>query len=85
MSVIAKETFSAVVKHAREIDESASDVVGEGIVSQMMFSRDKLWRAMLSSFSTSREGWLHGEVVAFVSHEQDWSSLPKSQIAAAPT
>ena len=41
--VIAKETFSAVVKHAGQIDESASDVVGDGIVSQMVFSRDKLW------------------------------------------
>ena len=48
------------------------------------FFSDKLWRAMLSSFSTSREGWFHGEVVAFVSHEQDWSSLPKSQIALLP-
>ena len=43
-SVTAKEIFSAV-KLAREIDESASDVVGAGIVSQMMFSRDKLWTA----------------------------------------
>ena len=36
-SVIAKEMFSAV-KLAREIDEPASDVVGDGYVSQTMFS-----------------------------------------------
>ena len=48
-------------------------------------SRDKLWRAMLSlSLWASREGWLHGQVDAFDSHEQGRSGLRKSQIATAP-
>ena len=48
-SVIAKETFSATVKLAREIDE--------------IVSRDKLWRAKLSCLSRPAcEDWLHGEV-----------------------
>ena len=38
-------------KLAKEIDESASVVVGAGVVSQMMSSRDKFWRATLSLVS----------------------------------
>ena len=38
-------------KLAEEIDESASVVVGDGMVSQMMSSRDKLRRATLSCLS----------------------------------
>ena len=61
------------------------DVVCYGMVSLMMSSRDKLWRTMLSCLSRPREGWLHGEVDAFDSHEQGLSGLRKSQIVAAPT
>merc|ERR1712064_206724 len=51
-SVVAKDTMSAMVKLARQIDEAASDVVGYGMVSHpMTSSRDKLWRAMLSFLS----------------------------------
>ena len=51
-------------KLAKEIDESASVVVGDGMVSQIMFSRDKLLRAMLSCYSRPAdcEGWSQGEV-----------------------
>merc|ERR1712065_30987 len=42
-SVVAKDTMSAMVKLAREIEKSASDVVGYGMVSHpMTSSRDKL-------------------------------------------
>ena len=45
-SIVAKDTMSALVKLARQIDESASDVVGYGMVFHPMTSfRDKLWRA----------------------------------------
>ena len=59
------ETVSAMAKLAKKIDESASVVVGDGMVSQMMFSRDKLWRAMLSCSSrpSGCEGWLHGRAM----------------------
>ena len=51
-SVVAKDTMSAMVKLAREIDEWASNVVGYGMASHpMTSSRDKLWRAMLSFLS----------------------------------
>merc|ERR1712012_1109683 len=51
-SVVAKDTMSRMVKLAREIDESASDVVGYGMVSHpMTCSRDQVWRAMLSCLS----------------------------------
>ena len=49
---------------AEGTEESASDVVGDGTVSQMMFCRDKLWRAMLS-WPADCEGWLHGEIDAY--------------------
>ena len=45
-SVVAKVRMSAIVKLAREIDESASDVVGYGMVSQPKTS------------SRSRAGWI---------------------------
>jgi len=49
---VAQKTMSRMVKLAREIEESASDVVGYGMVSHpMTSSRDKLWRAMLSFLS----------------------------------
>jgi hypothetical protein len=46
---VAQNTMSKMAKLAREIDESASDVVGYGMVSHTMTSsRDRVWRAMLS-------------------------------------
>ena len=41
--------MSAMVKLAREIDESASDVVGYGMVSHpITFSRVMRWRSIVS-------------------------------------
>ena len=34
---------------------------------------------------TKKSGWLHGDVDAFHSHEQNWPGLRKSQFGAAPT
>jgi len=49
---VAQNTMSRMVGLAREIEESPSDVVGYGMVSQpMTSSRDQVWRAMLSFLS----------------------------------
>ena len=58
------------------------DVVGYGMVSLMMSSRD-----MLSCLPRPAdcEGQLHGAVDALDSHEHGWSDPRKSQLAAAPT
>ena len=65
-SVVAKDTMSAMVKLAREIEESASDVVGYGMVSHpMTSSRDKLWRAMLSFLSRPAECGMPVDSVSF--------------------
>ena len=53
-SVVAKETLSARGKLAEKIEESSSDVTGFGIVSHpIVFSREKVWRAMLAFLSLS--------------------------------
>jgi hypothetical protein len=65
-SVVAKDTMSAMVKLAREIEKSASDVVGYGMVSHpMTSSRDKLWRAMLSFLSRPAECGMPVDSVSF--------------------
>merc|ERR1712065_37752 len=65
-SVVAKDTMSAMVKLARQIDESASDVVGYGMVSHpMTSSRDKLGRAMLSFLSRPAECGMPVDSVSF--------------------
>ena len=65
-SVVAKVTMSAVVKLAREIDESALDVFDFGMVSHpMTLSRGKLWRAMLSFLSRSADCGMPVDGVSF--------------------
>ena len=65
-SVVVKDTMSAMVKLARQIDESASDVVGYGMVSHpMTSSRDKLLRAMLSFLSRSADCGMLVDGVSF--------------------
>ena len=61
---------------AKEIDESASDVVGAGVVSQMMFSRDK----------GGEQRWLHTwRVLPRVGEQKaprsvSWRFIPKKEI-----
>ena len=65
-SVVSKDTMSAVVKLAMEIDEWASNVVGYGMVSHTMTSsRDKLWRAMLSFLSRPADCGMPVDGVSF--------------------
>ena len=54
-SVVAKDTMSAMVKLAREVEDSSSDVLVYGMVTlPMASSRNQMWRAMLSFLSLSR-------------------------------
>ena len=57
-----------------EVDGDTGDVFPRQTVESNAFL--SLW--------ASREGWLHGRVNAFDSHEQGRSGLRKSQIATAP-
>ena len=43
-----------------------------------------VWRKDMTS-RRPHEGWLHGEVDTFDSHQQGWSGMRKSQIVVAPT
>ena len=50
LTVVAKDTMSAMKKFAEKIEESSSDVIGYGMVSHpMTIFREKVWRAMLST------------------------------------
>ena len=64
---------------AKEIDESASDVVGAGVVSQMMFSRDNGGEQRSHVFlgqSTMKAGYMR-VLPRVVEQKAPWRFTPK--------
>ena len=60
-TVVAKDTMSAAVKLAGEIQESASGVIDDGVVShRMTYSRDELRRAMTMTTTHSDKVFARG-------------------------
>ena len=77
-SVVAEVTVSAVLKLAREIDESTSVIVVYGMVSRSLVSLGKPTAESLCCVVPG-EGWVYGLVDEHDSHEQGTEIQHSSQ------